>query len=868
MHTALGGTLSSYTWICLILNFLQTRNPPILPSLHTKPHLRRPSATGKPTSFDDDLDRLRGFGEENKETLGELLFHFFRRYAYDLDYEKNVISVREGKLISKEGKKWHLMQNNRLCVEEPFNTERNLGNTADDTSFRGIHLELRRAFDFVKDAMLDQCLEEYVFPATEERIWEKPVSRPPPVLTRSRSQSQSSRGRGGYGTRGGNRHGQNNQRTSGRRSSSAATFNKFTLPQINMQGVSGRDHASRDHLQAQYEQLQLHHELFNKFQVLQAQEHELRLLQAQTQLHAQMQAQGSAAGSSFSHQQAMMRDQHRASLSNHVPLTDPLHSGAIFQSFQYPQVPGTPHQSVHTQPSSPSIKPIQPDLRRSLHRTSVAENPSASNRSHSQPARPFPPSIAAQRVPPVPANNYAFQQYQQHLRHQQLYGALDVTQGRQKPSEMPIYQDLRRMPTEQHFDESVPKEYVGYWVNDSPPQRGYREDHTVPRVPTYQDLHPQVRGMAPSFSRLRDASRSPSPSPMMPLRDRSFSVRSASSAPPQPAQSRFERAAPSMLAPRQAGSVLPNGNNGWTIPDYSAVADTSSHTTTISETTSGSDDRQHENTASVEAETLSGRGPDDGVILDDTHHYFHAQTFPESSRLPLRNRNENLVLTPRNTGPHAGDVAVSPTTTYGQDIPNKHSGGLGIQFGEHEIRRPSFKAEEKTSPKSARSAVAVPVSEPKSEQKPPLPVPLLSPVREVRTPSPTAKRREDAPSKDQRPYQRSDFYIPPFAELVRAKQERHNNASAQKANGAESFHLSGSTKSNQPLQMSPTSQPSSYHRVNGIPDESLKPALQNPQINGWQQQSSKKGKKNRSRPSSGQLSVEQMPANEAERKGG
>ena len=117
---ALGGTLSSYTWICMILNFLQTRNPPILPSLHKKPHARTDS---KIATFNDDLDKLRDFGRNNKETTGELLFNFFRRYAHDLDIETDVISVREGRLISKEAKKWHLMQNNRLCVEEPFNIE-------------------------------------------------------------------------------------------------------------------------------------------------------------------------------------------------------------------------------------------------------------------------------------------------------------------------------------------------------------------------------------------------------------------------------------------------------------------------------------------------------------------------------------------------------------------------------------------------------------------------------------------------------------------------------------------------------------------------------------------------------------------------
>lgn len=131
-------------------------------------------------SFDDDLDSLRDFGNNNKQTLGQLLFQFFRYYGHEVDYQKFVISVREGQLISKEGKGWHLLQNNRLCVEEPFNTTRNLGNTADDTSFRGLHIELRQAFKAISEAKLDKCCEQYVFPPEEERVWERP---PPPTST-------------------------------------------------------------------------------------------------------------------------------------------------------------------------------------------------------------------------------------------------------------------------------------------------------------------------------------------------------------------------------------------------------------------------------------------------------------------------------------------------------------------------------------------------------------------------------------------------------------------------------------------------------------------------------------------------------------
>lgn len=736
-------------------------------------------------------------------------------------------------------------------------------------------MELRRAFDLVKDAMLDECLEEYIFPATEEKIWERPVAKPPPVLIRSRSQSQSSRGnRGGYGSRGGGRHGPNSQRNSGRRSSSAAAFNKFTLPQMGLQGLPapGRDHLPREHhLQAQYEQLQLHHELFNKFQFLQAQEHELRLLQAQTQLHAQMQAQGSSNGSSLPQQQPSARDQQRMSMSNHIPLTDPLRSAQFAHPFQYPQVPGTPQQSVHTQPSSPSLKSIQPDLRRSVHRSSVADNASASNRSHSQPARPLPPNLAAQNVPPIPMNNQAFLQYQQHLRQQQLYGALEMAQGRPRPVEMPVYQGPRRISMDQPYEESVPKEYVGYWVNDSPPQRGYREEQVISRVPTYQDLHPRVRGVPPNLSRFRDASRSPSPSPAIPFRDRSFSVRSASSAPPQPAQSRFERIQPSMLAPRNPGPAIVNGTDGWTIPDYSMTADTSSHATAISEATSSSDDRQHETPATTEAETLPGRGLDECLALDDSHQYLHAQPMPEQTRVPLSSGNGNLDSTPRQMASYAGEVATPPTAPYRQEKPSKAAGGLGIQFGEHEVRRPSTKMEDKASPKVGRSAVTVPSPEPKTEQSPPVPLPLLSPVREVRTPSPTAKRRENAQSDTQRTSRHTgekyDLYIPPFAELVRAKQERQNNASSQKPNGGLSPHMNESPHSNRLSHIAPASQPMPSPRSNDVP-ESPKGTVHHPQMNGWQQQSGKKGKKNKSRPSSGQFSGEQMPINEAQRKGG
>ena len=870
---ALGGTLSSYTWICLILNFLQTRNPPVLPSLHKKPHEVRAESDGRRAGFNDDLKRFRGFGKSNNETLGELLFNFFRRYAYDLDYEKSVVSVREGRLISKEGKKWHLMQNNRLCVEEPFNTDRNLGNTADDTSFRGIHLELRRAFDLVKEAKLADCLEQYEFPAAEERIWEKPTPKPPPVLSRSRSQSQSSvRGnRGGFGTRGG-RHGQHHRTGQGaRRASSAAALNKYAVPQNGLQGVRGGDYSSRDHpLQAQYERLRLHDRLFNEFQYLQQQEHGLRLIQAQRELEAQV-AQATHAprnGLSIPHQGTP--GQLSPIPTNHqIPLAAPIRSGQYLYPFAYPQVQGTPQQNVHTQPSSPSMKPAQPDLRRSVSRSSAAESAYAANhRSHSQPARPLPVNVAVQSAPPLPLNSAAFLQYQ-HLRQQHLYNQIE--QGRYRHAEVPMYQDPRRLPMDQPLEADMPKEYVGYWVNDSSPPRAYRDD---PRFQTYQEPQLRARGVPRNFSRLKNASRSPSPSPVLPFRDRAYSVRSESSAPPGPPQPRTERIQVAAPGSRASGPLIVNGSDEWNVPDYSMIPEPSSHATTISEATSGSDDRLYETPATADMDAqYHSHGVDDGFIPDDPKQFFHTSIIADATLVKYRLGNTDSSM--RRANPPLNDITTSSNVNHQIEKLDRSAGGLGIQFGEHEISRPSVKAETPISPGTARgpAAVSKPDAKPdqimsRAEKMPmPIPVPLLSPVREVRTPSPSAAwRRQNGEAEVRRSNGRFagklDLRIPTYADLVRAKQEKRslNEALGQKANGTAS-QLAEIVRSVQ-SPPSPMTRDMPQHGSDSVKVQS--------QSNGWQP-SGKKGKKNRSRPGSGQIQIqpgEMMPVNEAERKGG
>jgi hypothetical protein len=198
--------LSSYTWICLIIAFLQLRTPSVLPTLHSLPY-KTQKPNGVQSEFADNLKKLKGFGKNNKSSEADLLFQFFRFYAHEFDYDKYVLSIRLGRLISKNDKNWHYALNNQLCVEEPFNTSRNLGNTVDEYSFKGLHQELRRAFDLISAAKLEEACEEYVFPKEEERVWSRPPPQPRPVLLRSASQTHTGSGRGGRGGHRGGRHG-------------------------------------------------------------------------------------------------------------------------------------------------------------------------------------------------------------------------------------------------------------------------------------------------------------------------------------------------------------------------------------------------------------------------------------------------------------------------------------------------------------------------------------------------------------------------------------------------------------------------------------------------------------------------------------
>ncbi|KAK2594061.1 hypothetical protein QQS21_008210 [Conoideocrella luteorostrata] len=539
---AFGSTLSSYTWICLIIAFLQLRNPPVLPALHQLPY-KMPKSDGTVSDFADNLKKIRGCGNKNKSSVAELLFHFFRFFAHEFDYDKYVLSVRQGKLVTKQDKKWNYAINNQLCVEEPFNVSRNLGNTVDEYSFRGVHLELRRAFDLLSQAKLEEACEQYVFPKEEERVWTRPPPQPRPVLLRSSSQTHS--GRGGRGNHRGGRHNHNNNnnnfhRNGGsnrRASSSVPTYdaNMFMAPLGMQQDISW---LQNQHYQFQYAQQDLmtqmayHHESMRQFQ-LYAQSP--ALLQHQAMGQPQRLSASSASGGQQS------SDRSRTNSFDNVPTSATLRPDlyALYgMNLGHTFFPQTSYGTYPSTPATPSTSTGQ-DFRRPFQRstgsteggTSVS---SSSLRSQSQPAQRSPSAN--------PGAGYSAQGSQTPTGA--TVASSKIINGVPIPSFISDDADFDETPKAvSDSPESLDARAASFFQlrNISPTRQPPQPQQLLPNGIAFGDLaaqssSPERRRLSTDQlpqtlldRRMRRASRSPSPSPLG--HARAFSVGGTASAP-------------------------------------------------------------------------------------------------------------------------------------------------------------------------------------------------------------------------------------------------------------------------------------------------------------------------------------------------
>ncbi|CAA7262118.1 unnamed protein product [Cyclocybe aegerita] len=193
------GTLSSYGYVLLVIYFLvHVKNPPVLPNLQQMPPLRPISKedthlNGHNIWFFDDIDLLRQrWHSENLETVAELLIDFFRYYSRDFAYNTGVASIRAG-LLKKDSKGWlgessgrygDARERNRLCIEDPFETDYNVARCVTKDGLYTIRGEFMRAARILATrperaivALAELCEER----KDEELVPAPPYHRPAPI---------------------------------------------------------------------------------------------------------------------------------------------------------------------------------------------------------------------------------------------------------------------------------------------------------------------------------------------------------------------------------------------------------------------------------------------------------------------------------------------------------------------------------------------------------------------------------------------------------------------------------------------------------------------------------------------------------------
>ncbi|OAF99184.1 uncharacterized protein CC84DRAFT_1130906 [Paraphaeosphaeria sporulosa] len=865
---ALGGTISSYTWMCMILNFLQTRNPPILPALHTLPY-RAKDKTGKPSQseFADDLDALIGFGSKNTESLGQLLFHFFRHYGHEVDYEKHVVSVREGRLLTREEKNWHRAglqkeARNRLCVEEPFNTDRNLGNSADEFAWRGIHLELRRAFDFLGNGQqLGAACEQFEFPpapAPEERP--RPPKSTAAKVTLAPSVPNNRNGRNQGNHRGG-RGGMNNKGGSyGRRASSGASFNRppfLHSPPIGAmagqqeygfpQGLNDR---LADHLYQQYQMLEMQSNSLR--QQLVAQQRAQQAHQQAAHMHAQAVAQAQA--------QAQAQHNRGPSSSNASPQKSPYVNGrssprlaeagiptnTMPQGFLYhypaffdPSQQGSAvADGPRTNPSSPSLPHSMPGPRRQAHRSSNASE-TGSLRSQSQPARGMPQNAVMAGYPPMPYFDPSLVAGYPIARSTPEAPASQVT------SDTPFspvvgYNDA--VPSET----SIPREYVGYYVDEQATPRSLQE-YTVPQIPSFNELVQRRRRVSSEITQpllntaLRRVSRSPSP---LGGHVRSYSTNVAQPH-GQSVDSRNGRT-DSVRPPGDSGPVIVNGSfpqqpletrsRSDTIDSFQSIDTTSSANLGVFNDQDQYRNATHEQRQALVMEEMQRQRGDNGhgaAYANGSMNGVSPVDVNGLTRVPSGNQQYYSML------PEAWmnyELSNNRRVNQTEDIsPTKTQPSAASQW-----RNPPYNNALATL--DTLNAPRAPPQEIKSAT-----LPLLSPVFETRTPSPTVNRQAEG------------------SKLVNGAKTQSKENHHQPRRASHSVAQTQSQKENTKQQQAKNGpQPNDKNKSNA--------SNNNNNSNNWHQQGSGRNKKRKNKggnkSNDTKTSGEPLPANAADRKGG
>ena len=133
------GTFSSYAWSILVINHLQEQG--VIPNLQVGEDRTLIEIAGK--EFDITVNEDATLADTSQQNIAELTMSFYRNYA-TRNWENEVISIRNGRSISRDEKGWMneeptaleiynsdkenpgRMGEHHLAIEDPFETDHDL----------------------------------------------------------------------------------------------------------------------------------------------------------------------------------------------------------------------------------------------------------------------------------------------------------------------------------------------------------------------------------------------------------------------------------------------------------------------------------------------------------------------------------------------------------------------------------------------------------------------------------------------------------------------------------------------------------------------------------------------------------------------